>query len=64
MDWKAFLRLLGSVSVGKVSTTLPGDVVFKLACTLKRFSLWRASSATARLPCLGWDKMRAIPVPW
>lgn len=29
MDWKAALRFLGVVSLGKVSTTLPGAVLFR-----------------------------------
>lgn len=38
MDWKAFLRLSGAVSVGKVSTTLPGEVFLRFDWTLERFS--------------------------
>ncbi len=64
MDWKACLRLSGEVSVGKVSTTLPGEVCWRLERTLSRLSWRRARRATARLPCLGCERMRAIPVPW
>jgi len=50
MDWNAFLRLFGAVSVGKVSITLPGEVFDRLARTEERFSGRRARRATARLP--------------
>ena len=63
MDWKAFFRLLGSVSVGKASTTLPGAVFSRLERILERLSARRARRATARLPCFGWERMRAMPVP-
>ena len=64
MDWKVLLRLVGEVSVANVSTTLPGDVFWRFEATLERFSCRRASRATAMLPCLGCEKMRAIPVPF
>jgi len=38
MDWNACLRLLGEVSVGKVSITLPGEVSSRLERMLERFS--------------------------
>ena len=63
MAWKTLLRLLGEVSVVKVSMMLPGDVFARFEATLERFSRRRARRATAILPCLGWERMRAIPVP-
>ena len=63
MDWKALFRFLGEVSVVKVSMMLPGDVFARFEATLERFSCRRARRATAILPCLGWERMRAIPVP-
>lgn len=47
----------------KVSMMLPGDVFARFEATLERFSCRRARRATAILPCLGWERMRAIPVP-
>lgn len=38
MDWKAFFKLLGAVSVGNVSITLPGEVCCRLERTLARDS--------------------------
>jgi hypothetical protein len=63
MDWKADLSLVGEVSVGKVSMTLPGEVCCRFARTLESDSGRRARRATARLPCEGWERMRAMPVP-
>lgn len=63
MDWKAFLRLLGEVSVGNVSIMLPGEVLDRLERTEERFSGRLARRATARLPWEGWERMRAMPVP-
>ena len=53
MDWKADLSCMGEVSVGKLSMILPGDVSFRFARTLERFSGRRARRATARLPWEG-----------
>jgi hypothetical protein len=53
MAWKAAFRLFGEVSVGNVSITLPGEVVWRLERTLVRFSRRRARRATARLPWEG-----------
>lgn len=36
MDWKASLKLDGDVSVGNVSTMLPGEVSWRLDRTLLR----------------------------
>lgn len=63
MDWKADLSCVGDVSVGKASMILPGDVSFRFARTLVRFSGRRARRATARFPWEGWERMRAMPVP-
>jgi hypothetical protein len=55
---------VGMVSVVKVSITLPREVCERLAFILVRVSGLRARRATARLPWEGWDRMRAMPVPW
>jgi hypothetical protein len=52
------------VSVGNVSITLPGEVFCRFARTLERDSGLRARRATARLPCEGWERIRAMPVPY
>lgn len=49
---------------GKASRTASGDVERIVEMTDCRFSGWRASSATARLPCEGEERIRAMPVPW
>lgn len=64
MDWNADLSCWGEVSVGKVSIMEPGEVFSRLERTEERFSGRRARRATAMLPCLGCERMRAMPVPW
>lgn len=55
--------LSGCVSVGKLSITLPGEVSFRFEEIEDKLSGRRARRATARLPCLGWERTRAMPVP-
>lgn len=50
--------------MGNDSIVLPGEVAERFLVTLERFSGLRAMRAMARLPCLGWERMRAMPVPW
>lgn len=54
----------GEVSVGKVSIMVFG--VADCSFVLMEFSDSgrRARRATARLPWEGWERIRAIPVPW
>ena len=60
---KALVRFSGPVSVGKTSMVASGLVFLTVCFTERRFSLVRDRSATARFPCLGEDRIRAIPVP-
>ncbi|KAH8627905.1 hypothetical protein IG631_17673 [Alternaria alternata] len=58
-----FSRDAFEVSLGNASSTAFSLVERTLEMTVCRFSGRRARSATARLPCLGDDRIRAIPVP-
>lgn len=60
---KALVSESGEVSVGKVSMVEPGEVDFRLEWVEESVLGLRASSATARLPWEGWERMRAIPEP-
>lgn len=63
IDAKADRSSFAEVEVGKVSTMLPGEVFSRSERTEDRFSVLRARRATPRLPCLGWERIRAMPVP-
>ena len=72
-DWKAewvriavkvWAREEGDVSVGKVSRTESGLLAFRVLEIVCRDSGRRARRAMARLPCEGWERMRAMPVPY
>ena len=63
MALKVVEMFSGLVSVGKISIVLVG-FEWRIVClTPSRFSCERASSATARLPWLGEERIRPIPVP-
>lgn len=64
MDWNADLSWVGEVSVEKVSMVLSGEVLRRLVRIEESDSGRRARRATARLPCFGCERIRAIPVPW
>ena len=54
----------GEVSEGNASITLPGASERSFAASSWRGSGRRARSATARLPWLGWARVRAMPAPF
>lgn len=64
MSLKAFSSETLDVSLGKASRRTSGLVSRTLDMTESRDSERRARRATARLPCEGWERMRAIPVPY
>lgn len=63
MSAKALRRESCDVSVGKASRTASGWVERMVWIEDRIEDGVRARSATARLPCLGEERMRAIPVP-
>jgi hypothetical protein len=60
---KAFSRDAFEVSLGNASSIAFSLVERTLEMTVCRFSGRLARSATARLPCFGEERTRAIPVP-
>jgi hypothetical protein len=56
--------LVAEVSVVKVSVMLPGEVWARFCLMLVRESGLRARRATARFPWEGYERMRAMPVPF
>lgn len=64
MAWKAWEREAGEVSVGKVSMVALSVWDRRVAAREVRLSALRARRATARLPCAGWARIRAMPAPW
>jgi hypothetical protein len=63
MSLKTFSSEALDVSLGKASRTAEGLVERILEIEDAMESGRRARSATARLPCEGEDRMRAIPEP-
>ena len=57
-------REVGEVSVGKVSIVASGADWRRELAREERLSGLRASRATAKLPCEGLARIRAMPAPW
>ena len=64
MSWNAFSIDAFDVSDGKASSIASGELCRIVLITDASDSGRRASSATARLPWEGCERMRAMPVPY
>lgn len=61
---KALERESAEVSVGKVSMVALSVCERRVEARDLRLSGLRARRATARFPCEGWARIRAMPAPW